>query len=721
MTWLRRLGGRRVKAPARRQPSRNRSRHVSYRPRTEWLEDRTLLSAAPPVLTALGTMNPTGLTDVNGTIFFAADDALWSTTGAPAATHAVKAPILQGGSDLSNLTNVHGSLFFTVDDLAQQPELWKSDGTAAGTMPLKTFDAQVVAGDPFTTSSYGIQDLTAVGATLFFTAYDPGHGRQLWESNGTAAGTVPVTDLNTHEAGGFNPTDLTDLDGTLYFAANDGIHGSELWASIGSAAGTHLVKAIDPGDGGSNPSSLTVSGSTLYFTADDGIHGRELWKSDGTAFGTTLVADINPGPADSSPTDLTAFEGELFFTAADGVHGRQVWKTDGTAQGTVQVTDIASSSAIPADLTPVNDALFFTAYEAVHGRELWKTDGAMAGTVLVRDMNPGSAPSDPLDLAGLDGMLYFTADDGVHGRELWSSDGTTQGTVPVADLASGPLPAFAAGTVSADGATWLDVNAALYFAAEGGPDGFELWKLSTGDSGPVAGPRFEDLAALVFASSVADRGGHGLNAPTTAFAVPAPPLKINEFPGLPVPEASWNGAGLKLDPFLEGNAAVYQANSPPPAPMATDTAPATAGVLLWATEGKGYHGPVATAAVPTTANAGSQYHALIDWGDGTTSTTGNVQVHGSQLGVDGEHTYTHQGSFPIHVQVEVDGTLLPDITGTATVVPGADDEKVPDHEAGPMSMGSAKPDAWASVSLAVASFAYAPLMGNREDERSERE
>src|SRR5580704_11931564 len=89
------------------------------------------------------------------------------------------------------------------------------------------------------------------------------------------------------------------------FNADDGVDGVELWKSDGTAAGTVMVKDIDPGSDGSFPNSLTNVNGTLYFSADDGTDGFELWKSDGTAAGTVMVKDINPGLGDSAPWDLT--------------------------------------------------------------------------------------------------------------------------------------------------------------------------------------------------------------------------------------------------------------------------------------------------------------------------------------------------------------------------------------------------------------------------------
>ena len=91
--------------------------------------------------------------------------------------------------------------------------------------------------------------LTNVNGTLFFAADDGTHGGELWKSDGTAAGTVAGQGHQPGQRQLRLPYNLTNVNGTLFFAADDGTHGSELWKSDGTAAGTVLVKDINPGSG----------------------------------------------------------------------------------------------------------------------------------------------------------------------------------------------------------------------------------------------------------------------------------------------------------------------------------------------------------------------------------------------------------------------------------------------------------------------------------------
>jgi ELWxxDGT repeat protein len=434
----------------------------------ESLEDRTLPSASlvADLNPGAASSSPSSLTDVNGTLFFTATDGvhgyeLWKSNGTAAGTGMVT-DINPGPSDAfpGNLTNVNGTLFFSANDGADGYELWKSDGTAAGTVMVKDIR-------PGLSSSFP-SNFTNVNGTLYFTANDGLHNYQIWKSDGTAKGTVMVAVVNP--AGDSQPQDLVNVNGALYFSATDGSSGVQLWAYT-PALGAFMVAPINP-NGDANPTNLTNVNGTLFFAADDGVNGVQLWKTDGTVAGTQMVSLINPS-GDASPDNLINVNGTLYFSANDGVHGNQLWKSDGTAAGTVMVADInPTGDSAPVFLTNNNGTIYFEATDGVHGFELWKSDGTAAGTVMVKDINPGSQDSNPYQLTVVNGLLFFGANDGTNGIELWQSDGTAAGTVLVADINPGSASSLPSQL------TIVGINQTLYFTANDGTHGNELWTAS---------------------------------------------------------------------------------------------------------------------------------------------------------------------------------------------------------------------------------------------------
>ncbi len=323
-----------------------------------------------------------------------------------------------------------------------------------------------------------------------------------------------VQDLNLTTSSSFSPLTgvgaTATLDNFTYFGINDGTSANALWRTDGTLQGTTRVKAI----GSTAVASLSISnltrvGDRLFFTVDDGIHGTELWTSDGTDAGTNLVRDIATGmappvwgvpaqPLSSNPSDLTALGDKLYFVADDGEHGRELWVSDGTADGTHLVIDLdpTTNGDTPGDgpghLTVFQDQLYFFASDGVHGTELWTSDGSSEGTHLVKDINPGAGSSggtftppsgtwlaSAFDMLVVGDRLYFAADDGTHGTELWRTDGTEDGTVLVKDINPGVTasPVDGSDVPSSSAPAYLTrLGASLYFVTMNGESGYELWK-----------------------------------------------------------------------------------------------------------------------------------------------------------------------------------------------------------------------------------------------------
>jgi len=430
--------------------------------------------------------SPSNFEVIGNTIYFAANDGingfeLWKSDGTNSGTVIVKDifPGSQGSMEeqperhlslLYRLTNVGGTLFFTADDGVNGRELWKSDGTATGTVLIKDINLGIKGSNP--------RNLTTVNGICFFYADNGSNGLELWKSDGTAAGTVLVKDINPGQTGSETTrvygvgNDAINVNGTLFFVANTSSNGYELWKSDGTTNGTVLIKDIIAGTTGSDPRNLINLNGACYFYANNGVNGRELWKSDGTAAGTLMVKDIYGGSSNSQNGDWTVVNGALFFAPYEVSIGSELWKSNGTSAGTVLVKEIIAGgvSSYPANLTNVNGTCFFTADNGLDNRELWKSDGTAAGTVLVKEIYPGSTRSmwHFANLTNVNGTCFFTADDGVNGKELWKSDGSASGTILVKDITSG-----ISGTTLGN---FTNFGGILFFSANDEKNGLELWK-----------------------------------------------------------------------------------------------------------------------------------------------------------------------------------------------------------------------------------------------------
>jgi ELWxxDGT repeat protein len=393
------------------------------------------------------------------------------------------------------------AFFMTADDGVYGTEVWKSDGTPAGTRILKDICPGSCPSNPsFLTVSDGL---------LFFAADDGARGPQLWVSDGTPEGTQLL------ETGLTSIDSLLDAGGRLFFYGVG--QGYELWTSDGTAAGTHRVKALAGGPDGLVGRPLAAAGGRLLVTFYD-ESGYEPWVTDGTEAGTQKVADLRPGSASS--IDMTtpdiidarwdaapAPQGGFLFAADDGT-GRALWLTDGTPTGTVRLSGAVS----PHGMAAFQGAVYFAAGDAAAGVELWKSDGTAAGTVRVKDILPGTGGSDPRELTAAGHHLFFRATDGVHGQELWKSDGTAAGTSMVADLNPGAADAFPAdpGAFDPNDFHLSALGGGLVFFAYDATNGLQLWQTNGTTTVKLSAMPFTNrlLQNLLFLEDSVVLGGH---------------------------------------------------------------------------------------------------------------------------------------------------------------------------------------------------------------------
>ncbi|MCP4760716.1 MAG: hypothetical protein GY870_02970 [archaeon] len=446
------------------------------------------------------------LVNISNIFYFSATDhingeELWRSDGTESGTYIVK-DIYSGEFDSNpgDLTIVNNGtadiLYFGATDRTSGSELWRSDGTESGTYIVKDINPGSGYSSPndLTVMNNGTVDI------LYFGATDATSGYELWRSDGTESGTNIVKDIYSGTSNSYSD-DLTRMNnGTediLYFSAIDATSGYELWRSDGTESGTYRVKNINPDSGSSSPYSFTVMNNgtvdILYFNANNGTSGYELWRSDGAESGTYIVKDIRSGTSDSYPNSLTVmYNGTadiLYFSATDATSGAELWRSDGTESGTYIVKDIRSgtSGIGPNYLTVMNngtaDILYFNTNNGTSGEELWRSDGTESGTYIVKDIRSGSSSSYPEDLTvmnnGTEDILYFSANNGTNGNELWRSDGTESGTYIVKDIHSGSSSSSPYSLTVINNGT----DDILYFKATNGTSGTELFRSDGTESG----------------------------------------------------------------------------------------------------------------------------------------------------------------------------------------------------------------------------------------------
>jgi ELWxxDGT repeat protein len=244
---------------------------------------------------------PAQFAEFGSKVLFEASDGvngrqLWRTDGTTGGTSVVKviSPNLADLTLMPALADV--SLFFAFDS-AHGKELWRTDGTEAGTFLLKDINPGTNSSPrpPAFSFQQPPDRAVVINNVLYFQATDGVHGLELWRSDGTVAGTYMVRDINAGSVQSGIAYQVA-VGNTLYFSATDGSSTSpQLWRSDGTEAGTVRINAA--GSDAIAPRDLTVVGNQVYYIAPVAGGTWQLRRSDGTSAGTTTLASFSAQPS----------------------------------------------------------------------------------------------------------------------------------------------------------------------------------------------------------------------------------------------------------------------------------------------------------------------------------------------------------------------------------------------------------------------------------------
>ncbi|RYB92919.1 hypothetical protein EUA93_00240 [Nocardioides oleivorans] len=394
----------------------------------------------------------------------------------------------------NELAVFQGFLYFVADDGVHGRELWRTDGTDAGTALV----GDLYPGLPGTNADP--HRLTVVGDRLFFNARSSGAASSETVFYIEASTPTTIRQINALRATDNAPVPAV---GSIFGAPNGRVVISRLLGESSNCC--YAVYALPPGgtafakisvgaeDINANnvfSPSATAGGWTYYSRSNTNVspgQGSELWRTNGAT--TEAVADIRPGTAGSAPSAFVATGNRVYFTADDGTRGRELWVTNPADKSDTHLVHEhvpgAASTSIndPGQVANGNVLYYVPANDPVTGPELWRTDGTEAGTRVVKDLTPGTggySVSTPFAFRGGVGLL--------RGSDVFvSSDGTDAGTALL-------------GSVDLDGVgpnTPVVLGDRAYFVAGATPFGQAVWRTDGTEAGtfPLTAGGFDGTGA----------------------------------------------------------------------------------------------------------------------------------------------------------------------------------------------------------------------------------
>lgn len=287
-------------------------------------------------------------------------------------------------------------------------EVWATDLTAPGTVPITALV------DPFAR----IGDFHLDGDRAFFTVEDATIGQELFRSDGRPAGTRAVTDFGYHLPFGMDGASIAVSRGRAFFVATDGVGAYRLWLAGDRPETTRSLVADVLAD--SPQKWIAEAAGSVFVPTYDGESGVHLVVSDGTEEGTREVATGCAGVCAFYPRPLASTASTFYFTAVSAASIQEtLYATRPPFHVATELFEALEEGPIIDYATPrtvaiLGERVFFAGGQYVPdsygtGGEPWSTTGTPATTMMVRRLAALESSSEPGRFRTTAGALAFAA------------------------------------------------------------------------------------------------------------------------------------------------------------------------------------------------------------------------------------------------------------------------------------------------------------------------
>lgn len=309
--------------------------------------------------------------------------------------------------------------------------LYCSDGSTKGTRRIKDV--------PWQRSGSMFDNPLVFEDRLYFQGPNValGKGSRIWVTDGTEAGTNPISEDGKDVCNEFQPFLIGDR---LVLSLHGNYEGHGLVALNLHTGMTETIAV--PFDGWEDyTDGAMLNGAMLKLD----LHGQAFWSIDGTKAGLKKLTlpGLPTFENDGGFHQLLAVPNGVLMIPNGSKSPLELWHTDGKTVAKLATWDRSNAEAHPHWFGRVGDCGVLLLGDHTRRCGIWSSDGNAAGSAVVLDSNPYkdasfSLPSARHPTPVVSGnRLFFTMDDGVHGVELWCTDGTKHGTHLVTDIALG--------------------------------------------------------------------------------------------------------------------------------------------------------------------------------------------------------------------------------------------------------------------------------------------